>query len=119
MGGGRMVITFTSDTAFEQLRDCGAVTTFRATERKRTPRHGAQATWVARGRGEPKEFDCEVRFLAEVRPTVDHLGWYAGLSGFPSPEAWVEKIHEYHGNEVGPGFVYIVTTPKRGVFPDE
>lgn len=104
-----MVISFSNDYAFKQLRDEGFVVTFRTPERERTSRSGAQQTWANRGRGQEKEFDVTVRHLAELTPGAEQFGEFWQMSGFPTPEAWGEAVVEYHGDVPDDGHFYLVT----------
>lgn len=109
MGVPDMVISFSNDTAFTQLRDEGFVVTFRPEERERTSRTAAQHTWANRGRGQEKEFDVSVRHLAELTPDGSQFGEFWKMSGFPSPAEWERVVEEMHGEMPESGHFYLVT----------
>lgn len=109
-----MVISFSDRRAFKQLRDYGAVVTFRETKRKATPDEGTQRTWCNRGRGTEKEFNVEVTYLAEKEAGMGYelLGTYTALSGFGGRSEWLRAIFDFCGGEVPPsGHLYLVTRP--------
>jgi len=107
-----MVISFSNDTAFEQLRDEGHVITFRPDERKRTPRTGGQKTWCNRGRGKSKEFDVMVQHLTEMEPGQDCFKWFHHTSGFAGKTGWLKAVLSLHGEVPPTGHFYLVT--RRG-----
>lgn len=104
-----MVISFSNDTAFRQLRDKGGVVSFRPHERKATPRDGVQETWCNRGRGRSKEFDVYVTHLAEMEPEEDLFERYVHLSGFSGKEWWLQAVLRMHGEVPATGHFYLVT----------
>lgn len=103
-----MVISFSEQRAFEQLKR-GGVVTFRPDERERTPRDEPQETWSNRGRGEPKEFDVLVFHLAEQPAVGGHFDALASLSGFDSVEDWKQAVLRLHGDFPPTGHFYYVT----------
>lgn len=114
-----MVISLSVRPAFEQLRDQGAVVSFRGSERELTPREGHQETWCNRGRNLSKEFDVTVTHLAEKEPGdgTDQFGIYLPLSGFEDTGSWLKAVLRLH-DEVPPrGHFYLITregfTPER------
>lgn len=109
-----MVISFSHNTAFEQLRDEGFVVSFRPDERTRTPRDGWQETWCNRGRGEEKEFDVRVRHLAEAGPTDRFFGEFRPMSGFETTGDWKQAVLRLHGDFPPTGHFYLVTRGDGG-----
>lgn len=101
----RTVMTFTTDTAFNYLRENSHVYTFRAS--RRAEPNGE--VWISRGRGEPKKFDgvCE-EVESRVPPTTDVLDEYAADSGFKTGDNWKEAIHEVNDGLPAGGFIYRV-----------
>lgn len=93
---------FSNDTAFEQLRDNGVVTTFRKQEREK------DAVWIRRTRTGAKKFDAEILSTFRVNPArIADIRPYTDRSGFEDAEAWVEVIREIH-SDLGPGYVHWV-----------
>lgn len=106
-----MVISFSNDTAFEQLRDEGFVVTFRPDERKGTPKDGVQQTWCNRGRGEEKVFDVHVRHLAYMWPDDELFGEFYPMSGFRRRQDWLVAVLDLHDEVPATGHFYLVTRP--------
>ena len=104
-----MVISFSEPKPRTQLRESGAVVTYRPSERERTPRNGAQETWANAGRGEAKLFDVEVRYLEPAGPMLGALFGYSRLSGFRSSAEWENAIVRLHGEVPDSGHLYLVT----------
>ncbi len=104
-----MVISFSKYTAFQQLREHGFVVSFRTEERSRTPRDDVQHTWCNRGRGEEKEFDVNVRHLAEMSPEEHLFAEFWPMSGYESPEEWKKVVLDMHGEVPPTGHFYLVT----------
>lgn len=108
-----MVIMFSDDRAFEQLRDRGQVVSFRERERKSTPRDGYQRTWCNRGRGTEKEFDVLVFHLFEMEPEEDPFEALWPMAGFPNKTAWLKAIYRLTGGVPPTGhFYYVVKAPE-------
>lgn len=103
-----MVISFTVDEAFSQLRRHGFVFTFRWKQRENP--YGE--TWVNRGRGEEKEFDAWVAEIGRMKPFLGNLSVFHLASGFPSTKAWKEEIMEMRPDEnTEYGYIYLVSRP--------
>lgn len=102
-----MVISFSSDTAFKQLKEEGVVVSFRSEENVRKK---LGEDWCNRGRGEKKKFDVYIKLLEQgVEPTRNVLEDYLALSGFPYVVNWQDKIMEMNGRELpDEGNLYLV-----------
>jgi hypothetical protein len=100
-----MVISFSHDTAYNQLQDYGYVVTFRADRRERPNCE----TWANRGRGKTKEFDVRVSEICRTEPLEQDIAVFAPVSGFNSPTKWRKAIRELNGDLSGEGYLYLVT----------
>jgi len=99
-----MVISFSDETAWEQLVGEGEVVTFRSQRRA----HPNCSTWCNRGRGQKKEFDVRIEEIGAVEPTPEELADYADKSGFEDVQKWVKAIHELNGGLPKQGWLYRV-----------
>jgi len=104
-----MVISFTNQTAWKQLRDEGFVVSYRPDERERTPRDGVQETWCNRGRGTEKEFDVRVRHVGYMEPEENLFREFHPMSGFSHSKYWLQAVMRLHGEVPPTGHYYLVT----------
>lgn len=100
-----MVIGFTNDRVWNFLVKYGYVSTFRP--KRKNPN---TKTWVNRGRGEPKDFDCLVTELGKVRFGEDEkvMHHFVESSSFPDIYQWKNAIINLHGDLPEEGYIYLV-----------
>lgn len=103
-GDELMVISFSHDTAWEQLVTEREVVTFR-TQRRANPNC---STWCNRGRGQTKEFDVRIEEIGCVEPTPTVLSEFVSTSGFEDVHKWIEAIHNLNGTSPREGWLYRV-----------
>lgn len=111
-----MVITFTSDDAWNHFVDQGFVYTFRKNRRKAFMKLEAEGRvlvgvfdWTSRGRGKPKEADVTIHEIGEMTPSdlVDYVEW----SGFESWQKWfdeIQRLNNFNYSVTQKGWLYKV-----------
>lgn len=96
---------FSSDTAFEQLKEHGQVTSARSKPRKE------EEVWIRKTRTGEKEFDAEIYDVEEIFWEDEHQLYQALhdhdlVCGFSSVHEWKKEIEKLNGGQV-PNPIYI------------
>jgi hypothetical protein len=98
-------VTFSDDTAREQLVTRGEVITFRASERT------TGWTWWRESRTGEKQGECYIEKVKNADPSyTNQLLPYRSQSGFDTVEEWQAAIEELNG-DLETGYLYRVETP--------
>lgn len=99
-------VIMSNETAREQLESESVVLSFRSSDRTTGETHYRYE------RTGSKQGDVLIeRATDEIEPTVSELRRYNKLSGFDSPEDWIDAIEELHGDSSG--YIYRIEEVDR------
>ena len=99
---------FSDDTAYNQLKERGKVTSARG-----KPREEGEEVWIRKTRTGPKQFEAEVTHITEIKwvdekNLIGHLHDHDLTCGFDSAYDWYKVLDEMHDEIPNPLYIHYV-----------